>query len=104
MIASTDVTPIFGAYFGVVRSKEPHAPTAQMFKDRLRAFFKVWDDLLGRRKYCAGEEVTIADFSLYAGYARIKGVVPEVLEGLERVGRWAEAMAARPAIQRATKA
>lgn len=102
MSASTDVTPIFGAYFGIVRSKEPHAPSAQMFKDRLRAFFKVWDDKLGKRKYAAGDEVTIADFSLYAGYARMKGVVPEVLEGLANVARWAGEMAARPAIQRAT--
>ena len=87
MIASTDVTPIFGAYFGIVRSKEPHAPSAQMFKDRLRSFFKVWDDKLGKRKYAAGDEVTIADFSLYAGYARMKGVVPELLEGLSNMAR-----------------
>jgi GST-like protein len=102
MVASTDVTPIFGAYFAVVRAKEPHAPTAQMFKDRLRAFFKVWDELLGKRKYCAGGEVSVADFSLYAGVARIKGVAPDVLEGFPNVARWAAEMASRPAIQRAT--
>jgi GSH-dependent disulfide-bond oxidoreductase len=102
MVASTDVTPIFGACFGLMRSKEPHAPSIQVFKDRLRAFFKVWDDKLARRKYAAGDEVTIADFSLYAGYARMKGVVPELLEGLANVARWAKEMAARPAIQRAT--
>lgn len=103
MSASTDVTPIFGAYFTAARAKEPHAPTVQLFKDRVRAFFKVWDDLLGRRRYCAGDEVTIADFSLYAGYARIKGAAPDIVEGLAHVARWAQAMAARPAIQRATK-
>jgi GSH-dependent disulfide-bond oxidoreductase len=102
MVASTDVTPIFGACFGLMRSKEPHAPSIQVFKDRLRAFFKVWDDKLARRKYAAGDEVTIADFSLYAGYARMKGAVPELLEGLANVARWAKEMAARPAIQRAT--
>jgi glutathione S-transferase len=102
MVASTDVTPIFGAYFAVVRAKEPHAPTAQMFKDRLRAFFKVWDELLGKRKHCAGGEVSVADFSLYAGVARIKGVAPDVLEGFPNVARWAAEMASRPAIQRAT--
>ena len=103
MNASTDVTPIFGAFFGVMRSKEPHAPTAQMFKDRLRGFFKVWDGALAARKYCAGDEVTVADLSLYAGFARIKGAAPEVIEGLPNVARWGEAMAARPAIQRALK-
>ena len=103
MVASTDVTPIFGACFGLMRAKEPHAPSIQVFKDRLRAFFKVWDDKLARRKYTAGDEVTIADFSLYAGYARMKGVVPELLEGLATVARWAGEMAARPGIQRALK-
>jgi GST-like protein len=104
MVASTDVTPIFGACFGLMRAKEPHAPSIQVFKDRLRAFFKVWDDKLAKRKYAAGDEVTIADFSLYAGYARVKGVVPEALEGLANVARWGQGMAARPAIQRATAA
>ncbi|HEX9184533.1 MAG TPA: glutathione S-transferase family protein [Burkholderiales bacterium] len=102
MVASTDVTPIFGAYFGVARSKEPHAPSMQLFKDRLRSLFKVWDDKLAKRKYVAGNEVTVADFSLYAGYARVKGVIPEALEGLANVARWGQEMAARPAIQRAT--
>jgi GST-like protein len=103
MNASTDVTPIFGSLFAVMRSKEPHAPTAQLFKDRLRGFFKVWDAALAKQKYCAGAEVSVADLSLYAGYARIKGAAPELVEGLANVTRWADEMAARPAIQRALK-
>ena len=74
-----------------------------MFKDRVRAMFKVWDETLAGRKYCAGDEVTIADFSLYAGYARIKGSAPDIVEGLPNVARWADEMGARPAIQRALK-
>jgi GST-like protein len=103
MNASTDVTPIFGAYFALVRSKDPHAPSVQVFKERLRGLFKVWDEQLATRKYCAGDEVTIADFSLYAGYARIRAVAPDILEGFANVARWGQAMAARPAIQRATR-
>ena len=103
MNASTDITPIFGSLFAVLHAKEPHAPSAQLFKDRLRGFFKVWDGKLAKRKCCAGDEVTVADFSLYAGYARIKGAAPEIVEGLPNVTRWAKAMAARPAIQRALK-
>ena len=103
MNASTDVTPIFGAYFALVRSKDPHAPSVQVFKDRLRGLFKVWDEQLATRKYCAGDEVTIADFSLYAGYARMMAVAPDILEGFANVARWGRDMAARPAIQRATK-
>lgn len=103
MSASTDITPIFGSLFGVLRAKEPHAPTAQMFKDRLRGFFKVWDGKLAQQKCCAGNEVTVADLSLYAGYARIKGAAPELVEALPNLARWASDMAARPAIQRALK-
>jgi GSH-dependent disulfide-bond oxidoreductase len=102
MVASTDVTPIFGAAFGLMRSKEPHAPSIQVFKDRLKSLFKVWNEKLGKRKYAAGDEVTIADFSLYAGYARMKAVVPDVLEGLPNVDRWAAEMAARPGVKRGT--
>ena len=103
MNASTDITPVFGALFAVVNSKQPHAPTVQIFKDRLRGFFKVWDDSLAKHKCCAGDEVTVADLSLYAGYARIKGAAADLVDGLPNLTRWAEMMAARPAIQRALK-
>jgi GST-like protein len=103
MNASTDVTPIFGAYFALTRSKDPHAPGVQIFRDRLRGLFRVWDDQLAARKYCAGDEITIADFSLYAGYARMAAVAPDILEGFANVARWGQAIAARPAIQRATQ-
>jgi GST-like protein len=103
MSASTDVTPIFGAYFIARNAKEPHAPAVQLFRDRLRGMFLVWDASLAGSRFCAGDEVTIADFSLYAGYARIKGAAADIVEGLPNVARWAEAMGARPAIQRALK-
>jgi len=103
MNASTDVTPIFGAVFAIERSKEPHAPSAQLFKNRLRGLFKVWDESFATRKWCAGDDITVADLSLYAGYARIMGAKPELLEGFANLARWADAMGARPAIQRALK-
>ena len=103
MSASTDITPMFGTVNGIVRSKEPHAPTAEMFKGRLKGYFKVWDDLLAKRNYAAGDEVTIADFSLYAGYWRTKGALPELVQNFGNLERWAKEMAQRPAIQRATK-
>jgi GST-like protein len=101
MSASTDMTPTLGAIFQIVRSKEPHAASADLFKGRWRQYLKVWDDRLAKQKYAAGNEVTIADFSLYAGYARAKSAMPELCEGFPNVARWAGEMAARPAIQRA---
>ena len=103
MSGSTDLTPMIGSIFAVQRSKEPHAPTAAMFKDRFRQYLKVWDAALGSQKYAAGAEMTIADISLYAGWVRIKGASPDVCEGLANLERWAREMAARPAMQRATK-
>jgi glutathione S-transferase len=74
-----------------------------MFKERLRGYFTVWNDLLAKRKYAAGDELTIADLSLYAGYWRTKGAQPDVVQGFANMERWAAEMAARPGIQKATK-
>ena len=103
MSASTDITPGIGSIFTVARSKEPHAPTLGMFKDRFRQYLKVWDTALAGQKYAGGDEMTIADVSLYAGWFRIKSASPELCEGLAHLERWAGEMAARPAMQRATK-
>ncbi|HSA72006.1 MAG TPA: glutathione S-transferase family protein, partial [Burkholderiales bacterium] len=78
-----------------------HAASADLFKGRWKQYLKVWDERLAKQKYAAGNEVTIADFSLYAGYARAKSAMPELCEGFPNVARWASEMAARPAIQRA---
>ena len=103
MGGSTDITPMIGSVFAVQRSKEPHAATAAMFKDRVGQYLKVWDASLGTQKYAAGAEMTIADISLYAGWVRIKGALPDLCEGLPNFERWAKEMGARPAMQRATK-
>ena len=103
MSASTDITPQFGAVNAARTAKEPHAPTVDVLKSRLRSLFEVWDALLAKRKYAAGSELTIADLSLYAGYWRTRGAMADAVEGLKNLERWAAEMAARPAIQRALK-
>jgi GST-like protein len=103
MSASTDMTPTLGSIFQIVRSKDPHGPSADLFKARWKQYLKVWDEKLGGQKYAAGNEVTLADFSLYAGYVRCKAAIPELVEGCPNAARWAGEMAARPAIQRALK-
>jgi len=103
MSAATDITPGFGTVFGLSSAKETHAPSIELFKGRLRNYLQVWDDTLAKRKYCAGDEVTVADLSLYAAYARLTGALPDVVAGLGNLARWGAEMGARPAIQRALK-
>ena len=103
MSASTDVTPIFGALTAMANAKPPHEASVQAFKDRLRGFFKVWDEQLAKRKFAGGDEMSVADLSLFAGYWRTKGAQPALVEGFLNLAKWAEQMAARPAIQRAIK-
>ena len=103
MSAASDMAPMLGTIFGIIRSKDPHMPTAEMFQNRWREYLRVWDQTLGRQKYAAGDEFTLADLALYAVVARAKGVVPQLCEGMPNVDRWAAEMAARPAIQRALK-
>jgi GST-like protein len=103
MSASTDITPMFGAVNTVVRSKEPHEPTVDVLKSRLRSLFETWDGLLAKRKYAAGNELTIADLSLYAGYWRTMGAQPDIVKDFINLARWAAEMAARPGIQKALK-
>ena len=105
MSASTDITPGFGSVNACVRAKDPapYAAAGDMFKQRLQGYFKVWNDWLAKRKYAAGDEFSIADLSLYAGYWRTKGAFPELLAGMSNLERWGSELAARPAIQRAVK-
>ena len=103
MSASTDITPGFGSVNACVRAKEPHVAAGEMFKDRLKGYFKVWDGFLGKRKYAAGDEFTIADLSLYAGYWRTKGAFPDLVSGMPSLERWGNEVGARPGIQRALK-
>lgn len=104
MRASTDMTPTLGAIFNSSKIKpEAHAPTVNWFKDLWKRYLKVWDDVLGKRKYAAGSDFTIADLSLFAGYVRMQKAFPDLVEGYPNVARWAQEVGARPAVQRALK-
>ena len=103
MSAATDMGPTLGTIFAIVRSKDPHRPTAEMFEIRWKDYLKVWDNTLATRRHAAGEEVSIADFALYGVVARTKSVLPALCEGVPNVDRWLGEIAARPAVRRAMK-
>jgi GSH-dependent disulfide-bond oxidoreductase len=101
--AGSDMSGMVTAIFTLSRAREPHGPAVEVFKSMWKNYTRVWDDRLGRQRYCAGGEVTIADFALYGLVARMRGTQPALLEGFASVARWADEMAGRPAIQRAMK-
>lgn len=101
MSAASDMGPTLGTIFTIVRSQDPHRPTAQMFENRWKAYLKVWDNTFATRRYAAGSKVSIADFALYGVVARTKGVLPEICEGVPNVDRWLAEIGARPAVLRA---
>lgn len=101
--AASDMSGTLMAVFTLGRAKEPHAPSQETFKSMWRNYLKVWDERLGRQRYAAGSELTVADFALYGVVARMKAAQPQMVEGAPNVARWADELAARPAIQRAMK-
>jgi len=103
MNATSDMGPTLGSIFTVARAKEPHKPSQQLFEDRWKQYMKAWDDTLAKQKYAAGDEVTIADFALYAVIGRAKQVVPGLIEGYKNMDRWAAEIGARPGVQKGMK-
>lgn len=103
MSAASDMSGMVTAIFTLSRAKDQHGPAIDTFKSMWKNYVKVWDDRLGRQRYAAGAEVTIADFALYGVVARVKAAQPALVEGYPNVARWTDEMASRPAIQRAMK-
>ena len=103
MSAASDMSGMVTAIFTLSRAKDQHGPAIDTFKSMWKNYMKVWDERLGRQRYAAGTEVTIADFALYGVVARVKASQPALVEGYTHLARWTDEMAARPAIQRAVK-
>jgi GST-like protein len=103
MSAASDMSAMVTAILVLSRSKEQHGPALDVFKSMWKNYVKVWDARLGKQRYAAGNEVTIADFALYGAVGRMKNVQPALVEGFANVARWVDEMAARPALQRAMK-
>ena len=103
MSATSDMSAMVTAILTLSRSKDQHGPAIEVFRTMWRNYVTVWDSRLGKQRYAAGNEVTIADFALYGALGRMKSVQPALVEGFANVARWLGEMAARPAIQRAMK-
>jgi GST-like protein len=101
--AATDLGPTLGDIFAIQRSPEKHQPSQAIFEGRFKAQLKVLDGNLGRQKYVAGDEATIADFATYAVIYRAEQTVAPLLQGFPNLERWRKDMAARPGTQKGLK-
>jgi GST-like protein len=99
MQACSDVAGTSGTLF----QSENTAPDKSVanidfFRKRLLNSFVHVDRQLAGREYIA-DEFSIADLALYPPYSGRKALLPE----LKNLARWADAMAARPGIQKGMK-
>ena len=100
MNVATDLGLGLQTIFMIRRMDDPHQPTLEMFESRYRRFMEVWDAALATRPYCAGQDLTIADFAFFGHMFRCRIVAPHLIEGLANIARWYEGIAARPGVKK----
>jgi len=92
------------------RLGKPHlkglAPDEAVVKDKvekLSASLDVYDQILGKQKYIAGDDITLADlFHLtYGSYLAAAGT--DVIEKRPNVARWFQELSSRPSWERVTE-
>ncbi len=84
----------------VVRSQEDVPAAKKFYTDNLADMLSILDKRLGESAYVAGANYTVADISMYPD-VHIHGVNQIGLDTYPNVKRWHDAIAARPAVQRA---
>lgn len=97
----------FGHFYHYAPEKYQHP--IDRFTMEVKRQLDVLDRNLAQRQYMAGDDYSIADIAIYPWYgALVKGEAYDAAEFLSvqeyhNVQRWADAIAARPAVQRGRK-
>ena len=99
---ATDVSPTSSSIY-YLSNQLPERPTAaiRLFEDRLARFLRNIDHRLGQVEFLAGA-LSVADLTFFPNYLARRSTVEE-LGGLTHLRRWADQMAARPAVERMMK-
>jgi glutathione S-transferase len=99
---ATDVSPTSSSIY-YLSNQLPERPTAaiRLFEDRLARFLRNIDHRLGQVEFLAGA-LSVADLTFFPNYLTRRSMVEE-LGGLTHLRRWADQMAARPAVERMMK-
>ncbi|MBL8628822.1 MAG: glutathione S-transferase family protein [Rhodospirillaceae bacterium] len=96
---SANVGPLFRGGF-MFSTMVPNPAAAEYFVAEAQKAFGVLNDVLATRSFLVGETYTIADISAYPVAATSGKQLPQGLTPYPHVRRWAEAIAARAAVQR----
>jgi len=96
---SIDLGQTLDSMIVLSRGGDLTAPGFKLFRPRFAGYLGVWDKALLTSRYCAGDEVSIADFAMISIHARARQLDPSLLEGYGGLDRWAGDMNARPGVQ-----
>jgi GST-like protein len=98
-LVATDVASASSAIY-YLSNQLPERPAAAVwfFEERLAGFLRNIDHRLGQVEYLAGE-LSVADLTFFPNYLARRSMVEE-MGGLTHLRRWADRMAARPAVER----
>lgn len=100
MQVSTDVAPSSSTIFYMTSVAPDKTPANQQFlEQRLLNLLQHCDNKLGKSKYLAGDEVTIADLALIPVVDGRKALIDKA-PGLANLKRWAGEMMARPGVKK----
>jgi GST-like protein len=103
-IVSSDIGPAFSGQFVFNVMAPDKLPWAIEFYNRLCSrMVQTMETQLGRTRYLAGDDYTIADIIAYPVPMVSMQRYPGSLEAYPNIARWAAAVGARPAVQRGMK-
>jgi len=100
MNTATDIGPTYGAVAFISRWPEENPTATEHFQQRFRDYCDVWDMKLSGQRYCAGDAVTIADFSFFGIFTRAKSNYAAMATGFANLDRWHDEIGARPGVQK----
>ena len=101
---SANIVPLFRGIFmfsNVVPGKIE--PAIAYFRGEAEKALAMLDRALADRTWLVGDAYTIADISAYPAAANATNYLPQGLTPYPNIARWAERIAARPAVQRGMK-
>jgi GST-like protein len=100
-IVSSDIGPAYSGQFVFNVVAKEKLPWAIEFYNKLcLRLLKPLDQQLGRTRYVAGHDYTVADIIAYPVAAVSAQRFPGTLEGFPNLQRWERELAARPAVAR----